>query len=207
MTDTAPQASSQTATGSWFPVPDEADLPSDLQGLFAKARERLGFVPNVFAVWAFRPERLSAWFSHFRLLHRPTEGLTAADREMIAVVVSAANGCLYCLVAHGAALREELGDPVLGERISYDWRRAGLDARRAAICAYAEKLTLRPRQVTRDDLQTLLDAGLTVEEAWDVAEISAMYNLTNRMAMATNMLPNEEYSGQARPPADAGQAG
>ena len=115
---------------------------------------------------------------------------------MIAVVVSAANGCLYCLVAHGAALREELGDPVLGERISYDWRRAGLDARRAAICAYAEKLTLHPREVTRDDLQTLLDAGLTVEEAWDVAEISAMYNLTNRMAMATNMLPNEEYSGR-----------
>ncbi len=207
MTDTAPQASSRTKTGSWFPVPDEADLPSDLQGLFAKARERLGFVPNVFAVWAFRPERLSAWFAHFRLLHRPSDGLTAADREMIAVVVSAANGCLYCLVAHGAALREELGDPVLGERISYDWRRAGLDARRAAICAYAEKLTLHPREVTRDDLQTLLDAGLTVEEAWDVAEISAMYNLTNRMAMATNMLPNEEYSGQARPPADAGQAG
>ncbi len=207
MTDTAPPASSATKTGSWFPVPDEADLPSDLQGLFAKARERIGFVPNVFAVWAFRPERLSAWFAHFRLLHRPSEGLTAADREMIAVVVSAANGCLYCLVAHGAALREELGDPVLGERISYDWRRAGLDARRAAICAYAEKLTVRPREVTRDDLQTLLDAGLTLEEAWDVAEISAMYNLTNRMAMATNMLPNEEYSGQARPPADAGQAG
>jgi uncharacterized peroxidase-related enzyme len=88
---------------------------------------------------------------------------------------------------------------VLGERISYDWRRAGLDARRVAICAYAEKLTLRPREMTRDDLQSLLGAGLTLQEAWDVAEIAAMYNLTNRMAMATNMLPNEEYSGQARP--------
>jgi uncharacterized peroxidase-related enzyme len=152
----------------------------------------------VFRVWSFRPERLSAWFGHFRQLHEPTDGLSAADREMIAVVVSSANGCLYCLVAHGAALREELADPVLGERISYDWRRAGLDARRSAICAYAEKLTLRPREVTRDDLQTLLDAGLTLKEAWDVAEISAMYNLTNRMAMATNMLPNEEYSGQDR---------
>jgi uncharacterized peroxidase-related enzyme len=186
-------------TGSWFPVPDEGDLPSDLRGLFAKARERLGFVPNVFRVWAFRPERLSAWFAHFRQLHQPTDGLSAADREMIAVVVSAANGCLYCLVAHGAALREELRDPVLGERVSYDWRRAGLDARRTAICAYAEKLTLRPREVTHDDLRTLLDVGLTLEEAWDVAEISAMYNLTNRMAMATNMLPNPQYSGQARP--------
>ena len=118
---------------------------------------------------------------------------------MIAVVVSAANGCLYCLVAHGAALREQLGDPVLGERVSYDWRRAELDERRRAICAYAEKLTLRPREMTRADLQRLLEVGLTLEEAWDVAEIAAMYNLTNRMAMATNMLPNPEYSAQARP--------
>jgi uncharacterized peroxidase-related enzyme len=185
--------------GSWFPVPADEELPDSLRGLFAKARERLGFVPNVFRVYAFRPERLSAWFSHFRLLHEATAHLDEADREMIAVVVSAANGCLYCLVAHGAALREELGDPVLGERISYDWRRAGLDPRRQAICAYAEKLTTRPREVTRADLQTLLDAGLELEEAWDVAEIAAMYNLTNRMAMATNMLPNEEYSAQARP--------
>jgi uncharacterized peroxidase-related enzyme len=186
-------------TGSWFPVPDEGSLPEGLRGLFAKARERLGFVPNVFRVYAFRPERLSAWFSHFRLLHEPTDRLDAADREMIAVVVSSANGCLYCLVAHGAALREALADPVLGERISYDWRRADLDDRRAAICAYAEKLTVRPREVDRADLQSLLDVGLTLEEAWDVAEIAAMYNLTNRMAMATNMLPNPEYSSQARP--------
>ena len=154
MSDTA----HKSETGSWFPVPDEADLPAGLQGLFAKARERLGFVPNVFRVMAFRPERLSAWFAHYRQLHEPTENLSAADREMVAVVVSSANGCLYCLVAHGAALRQELGDPVLGERISYDWHRADLDPRRAAICAYAEKLTLRPREVTRADLQTLLDA-------------------------------------------------
>ncbi len=186
-------------TGSWFPVPEQADLPPDLRSLFAKARERLGFVPNVFRVYAFRPQRLGAWFAHYRQLHEPSEHLSAADREMIAVVVSAANRCLYCLVAHGAALRENLGDPVLGERVSYDWRRAGLDPRRAAICAYAEKLTLHPHEVTRADLQTLLDVGLTLEEAWDVAEIAAMYNFTNRMAMATNMLPNEQYSGQARP--------
>jgi uncharacterized peroxidase-related enzyme len=198
MTST-PAQSTEHDTGSWFPVPDEQQLPSDLQRLFAKARERLGFVPNVFRVYAYRPQRLSAWFTHFRSLHEPTDGLGAADREMIAVVVSAANGCLYCLVAHGAALRHELDDPVLGERISYDWRRAELDPRRVAICAYAEKLTLRPRELIRADLQSLLDVGLTLEEAWDVAEVAAMYNLTNRMAMATNMLPNPEYSGQARP--------
>jgi uncharacterized peroxidase-related enzyme len=152
-------------TGSWFPVPTDDELPENLRKLFTKAREQLGFVPNVFRVWAYRPERVSAWFAHYRQLHEPTTHLDAADREMIAVVVSSANGCLYCLIAHGAALREALGDPILGERISYDWRRAGLDPRRHAICAYADKLTRRPREVTRDDLQTLLDAGLTLEEA------------------------------------------
>ena len=185
-------------TGSVFPVPDEGTLPERVQGLFAKARANLGFVPNVFRVWSYRPERLAAWFAHFRLLHEPTEGLSAADREMVAVVVSQANGCLYCLVAHGQALREELGDPVLGDRVAFDWRRAGLDERRLAICAFAEKLTLRPREVEAADVESLLDAGLTQEEAWDVAEIASMYNLTNRMAMATGMLPNREYHGMSR---------
>ena len=87
---------------------------------------------------------------------------------------------------------------MLGDRITLDWRRAGLDSRRRAICAYAEKLTLNPREMTRDDLEQLLGQGLTQQEAWDVAELAAMYNLTNRMAMATNMIPNEEYSALAR---------
>jgi uncharacterized peroxidase-related enzyme len=188
----------QHDVGSLFPVPDERELPDGLRKLFGKARERLGFVPNVFRTYAFRPERLSAWFSHYRLLHEPSENLSAADREMIAVVVSAVNGCLYCLVAHGAVLREELSDPLLGERLSYDWRRAGIDDRRAAICAYAEKLTRDPRAVDGEDLQRLLDVGLSLDEAWDVIEITAMYNFTNRLAMATNMLPNDEYAGIAR---------
>jgi uncharacterized peroxidase-related enzyme len=183
---------------SWFPVPLESDLPEDLQGLFRKVRERLGFVPDVFVSYSFRPERLRTWFAHFQTLHEPTEGLSVADREMIAVVVSMANGCLYCLVAHGAALREALGDPVLGDRITLDWKRAGLDPRRSAICAYAEKLTRTPREMTRDDLASLLAVGLSQEEAWDVAEIAAMYNFTNRMAMATDMVPNAPYHAQAR---------
>ncbi len=184
--------------GSWFPVPSEADLPEDLQKLFAKAKERIGFVPNVFRTYSFRPERFRAWFAHFRSLHEPTDNLSTADREMIAVVVSQTNGCLYCLVAHGATLREALGDQVLGDRITLDWHRAGLDPRRAAICAFAEKLTAHPREVTEADVQSLRDVGLTDEEAWDVAEVAAMYNFTNRMAMATNMLPNREYHALAR---------
>ena len=178
---------------SWFPVPAVEDLPEDLQKLFRKAEERIGFVPNVFRVFSFRPARLSAWFAHFRLLHEPTEHLSAAEREMIAVAVSMANGCLYCLVAHGQALREALGDPVLADRITLDYQRAGLDARTTAILDYAVKVARTPLETSRDDIAALQGHGLTLEEVWDVAEIAAMYSFTNRMAMATGMIPNREY--------------
>lgn len=183
---------------SWFPVPEEDELPEDLQRLFAKAREKIGFVPNVFRAYAWRPERFRSWFDHFRDLHVPSEHLDAADREMIAVVVSMTNGCLYCLVAHGAALREALGDPVAADRITLDWRRAGLDDRRAAICAYVERLTRDPLGCDEDDLDVLRSHGLTDEEVWDVIEIAAMYNFTNRMAMAGGQLPNPEYHASSR---------
>ena len=183
---------------SWYPVPDTDDLPEDLAKLFAKAQANLGFVPNVFRAMAYRPDHMRAWFSHFKQLHIPTDHLSAADREMIAVVVSMANGCLYCLVAHGAALREALGDPVLADRITLDWRRAGLDDRRVAICEYAEKITRRPTETSSDDIAYLQSFGLTLEETWDVAEVAAMYNFTNRMAMATGQMPNREYHAQFR---------
>src|SRR3954468_13982759 len=178
---------------SWFPVPDETELPAELQGLFRVARERIGFVPNVFRAYSFRPERLSAWFTHFRSVMEGTPGLGAAEREMIAVVVSMANGCLYCLVAHGAALREAWGDPVMADRITLDWRRAdGLTERQRAICAFAEKLTLRPVENTREDLEALRAAGLSEPDAWDVIEVAAMYNFTNRLALATGQIRSEE---------------
>ena len=183
---------------SWYPVPDPEDLPEDLTKLFAKARAAIGFVPNVFQAMSFRPDHMRAWFSHFKQLHVPSENLSAADREMIAVVVSMANGCLYCLVAHGAALREALGDPVLADRITLDWRRAGLDQRATAVCEYAEKITRRPTETTRADIEHLQTLGFTREETWDIAEIAAMYNFTNRMAMATGQMPNREYHGASR---------
>ena len=107
---------------SWSPVPEESELPENLLGLFRKARKTVGFVPNVFRTHSFRPERLGAWLAHYRQLYEPTANLGAAEREMIAVAVSMANGCLYCLVAYGAALRSALGDPVLAERITLDHR-------------------------------------------------------------------------------------
>ena len=183
---------------SWFPVPSEDQLPENLRGLFAKARERLGFVPNVFRVYSYRPERLSTWFAHFRQLHEPTENLNAAEREMIAVAVSMANGCLYCLVAHGAALREALGDPILADRITLDYKRAGLDPKMEAVLDFAVKITRHPLDCEQEDLENLKTHGLTEQEVWDVIEIAAMYNFTNRMASATGMIPNREYHALAR---------
>lgn len=183
---------------SWFPVPKESELPEGLQGLFRKAREQVGFVPNVFRAYSFRPERLSAWFNHYKQLHEPTENLSAAEREMIAVAVSMENGCLYCLVAHGAALREALGDSILADKITLDYRRAGLDERRTAILEYAVKVTKEPLECTPEDLERLKSFGLTLEEVWDVAEVASMYNFTNRMSLACGMIPNEEYHALAR---------
>ena len=183
---------------SWFPVPEEDELPENLRGLFNKARETVGFVPNVFRAYSYRPERLSAWFDHYKQLHEPTENLDAAEREMIAVAVSMANGCLYCLVAHGAALRAALGDPILADRITLDYRRAGLDERLTAILDYATKVTEHPLDCTPEDLTRLQEHGLTEEEVWDVVEISSMYNFTNRLSLACGMIPNEEYHALAR---------
>jgi uncharacterized peroxidase-related enzyme len=177
----------------FFPIPDERLLPDRLQSLFAKARERIGFLPNVFANYSYRPERFSAWFSHYHQLHEPTENLDEADREMIAVVVSAYNRCTYCIVSHGHALRVALSDEVLADYIATNWRHAGLDERRTAICEYAEKLTATPHLMTEADLESLRTVGLTKDEVWDVVEIAAMYNFTNRMALATGQQPNEEY--------------
>ncbi|MEO8887755.1 MAG: peroxidase-related enzyme [Jatrophihabitantaceae bacterium] len=182
------------ARAAWFfPVPDESTLPERLQGLFAKARESVGFVPNVFRSYSYRPERFSAWFGHYKLLHEPTPGLSAADREMIAVVVSAHNRCTYCIVSHGHALRAALGDQVLADYVATNWRHAGLDERRTAICAYAEKLTATPHLMSEDDLVRLESVGLSKHEVWDVVEIASMYNFTNRMALALGQQPNEEY--------------
>jgi uncharacterized peroxidase-related enzyme len=185
---------------SWFPVPDESELPDNLRALFAKARQRVGFVPNVFRVYSFRPERFSAWFAHYKQLHEPTDNLSAAEREMIAVAVSMANGCLYCLVAHGAALREALGDPILADRITLDYKRAGLNDKHTAILDFAVKLTKTPLDCLERDLHHLRSLDLTEHEVWDVIEIAAMYNFTNRMSQATGMLPNREYHALARTP-------
>jgi uncharacterized peroxidase-related enzyme len=178
---------------AWLPVGDEATLEEENQGLFQRAREKLGFIPNVFRVYAFRPERFKRWRRHFNEVTIGESELTTTEREMIAVAVSAENHCLYCLTAHGAELRRQLGDQVLGDRITLDYRRAGLDDRTTAMLDYAVKITLHPVECSEADIVRLRSVGFSDAAIFDIIETAAMYNFTNRIASATGMLPNHQY--------------
>lgn len=183
---------------SWLTIPDEENLDPDLQKLFAKAKANLGFVPNVFWGFMIRPSHFRLWFNHFRELMQGESELSPAEREMISVVVSAENRCLYCLVSHGADLRVALGDGVLGDRITLDYRRAGLDERTTAMLDYAVKITRTPVECNEADVAQLCELGFSDEAIFDIAETAAMFNFTNRLASATGMMPNREYHTTGR---------
>ena len=183
---------------SWLPVVSDDDLEEPERKLFAKAEERIGFVPNVFRAYAWRPERFRAWFAHFKDLMTGTDGLSSREREMISVAVSTANGCLYCIVAHGAALREQSDDPVAADRITIDYRRADLSPRHRAMLDFAVKVTTAPLACEESDLEALRAQGFSDEDVWDILEVASMYNFTNRMAMAGGQMPNREYHSLAR---------
>lgn len=183
---------------SWFPVAEESALSGETQALFGQLREKLGFVPNVFRAFAWREQRFRRWLAHFDELMQPSPGLSKAEREMVSVAVSMENQCLYCLVAHGFAVRALLKDPVKGDRVTLDYRRAGLPERQVAMLDWAVKITREPVRCEEADVEGLRALGFADEDIWDVAEIAAMFNFTNRLASATGMLPNPEYHAMAR---------
>jgi uncharacterized peroxidase-related enzyme len=183
---------------SWFPVAERSTLSQETQELFGQLEEKLGFVPNVFVAFAWRESRFNKWRAHFEDLMAPSPGLGKAEREMISVVVSMQNQCLYCLTAHGFALRALLKDPVKGDRITLDYRRAGLTEKQEAMLDFAVKLTLDPVTVNEEDVEDLRAVGFSDEDVWDIAEVTAMFNYTNRLSSATGMMPNREYNGMAR---------
>lgn len=178
---------------AWLPPPPATELDEETQALLAKAQRNVGFLPNVLAAYSLRPERLRKWIRHFNEVMRGESALTPTEREMIGVVVSAENHCLYCLVSHGAELRVLLGDAQLADTIGFDYRRAGLDARTQAMLDYAVKITQRPVECNDTDIQHLRALGFTDEAIFDIAETAAMYNFTNRLASAVGMMPNAEY--------------
>ncbi len=183
---------------SWFPVVERDSLSEETRALFDQVEEKLGFVPNVFRAFAWREPRMLKWKAHFDDVMAPSPGLGKAEREMISVVVSMQNQCLYCLTSHGFALRAILKDPAKGERITLDYRRAGLTEKQMAMLDFAVKLTLDPVTVAEEDVDDLRAVGFSDEDTWDIVEVTAMFNFTNRLMSGTGVLPNPEYHGMAR---------
>ena len=172
--------------------PDAAPTPA-LDAYFGKCREKLGFVPNVLAAYAFNAAKLQAFIDMADDLMLADSGLSKLEREMIAVAVSAVNHCHYCLTAHGAAVRQRAKDPEMGELIAQNYRAANLDARQKAMLDFAVKLTETPDRIEEADRAALRKAGFSDRDIWDIAAVTGFYNMSNRIASATDMRPNREY--------------
>jgi uncharacterized peroxidase-related enzyme len=174
------------------------ELTPEMAAYFAKCEEKLGFVPNVLKAYAFDMPKLSAFVAMYNDLMLAPSGLSKLEREMIAVAVSAHNRCYYCLVAHGAAVRQLSGDPPLGELMAMNYRAARLSKRERAMLDFAVKLTAEPWLMDEEDRACLRRAGFSDRDIWDIAAVAGFFNMTNRVASATDMRPNSVYHGQAR---------
>jgi uncharacterized peroxidase-related enzyme len=175
-----------------------APLSPDMAAYFAKCEEKLGFVPNVLKAYAFDAAKLSAFVAMYNDLMLAPSGLSKLEREMIAVAVSAHNRCYYCLVAHGAAVRQLSGDPPLGELMAMNYRAARLSKRERAMLDFAVKLTAEPWLIEDEDREHLRHLGFSDRDIWDIAAVAGFFNMTNRVASATDMRPNSVYHRQAR---------
>lgn len=176
-----------------IPVPARGELPEDIQKYFAKCDQKLGMLPNVLAAYAHNVDQLRAFSQFYNTLMFGESGLSKLEREMIAVAVSSTNHCYYCQVAHGASVREYSGDPKLGELLVMNYRAADLSPRQRAMLDFAVKLTATSYTIGEADRQALRDTGFSERDIWDIANVAAFYNMTNRVASAVNMQPNEEY--------------
>ncbi|MCT8972382.1 peroxidase-related enzyme [Microbaculum marinisediminis] len=176
----------------------EDDLTDRQKAYFDKCVEKLGMVPNVLKAYAFNPVKLDAFTAMYNDLMLGESGLSKLEREMIAVVCSSVNHCFYCLTAHGQAVRQYSGDPALGEMMVMNYRVADLTDKQRAMLDFAWKLTEMPWAIDEPDRQALRDVGFSDRDIWDIASVAAFFNMTNRVATATDMRPNPEYHGQNR---------
>ena len=173
-------------------------LPEATQKYFDICQSKLGMIPNVLRAYASNIDKLNAFTAMYNELMLGDSGLSKLEREMIAVVVSSVNKCYYCLTAHGAAVRALSGDPMLGEMLVMNWRAARLDTRQTAMLTFAEKMTRASAEIVEADRQALRDAGFSEADIWDIANVAGFYNMSNRVASATDMRPNDGYHAQAR---------
>ena len=183
---------------SRFPVPSIDALPADLQQRILAVQEKSGFIPNVFLALAHRPDEFRAFFAYHDALMDKPGGLSKAEREMIVVATSAANGCQYCVVAHGAILRIRARDQLLADQVAINYRKADITPRQKAMLAFAMKLSGDSASVSDADLAVLTEHGFSQEDIWDIGAITAFFALSNRMANFTSMRPNDEFYSMGR---------
>jgi uncharacterized peroxidase-related enzyme len=183
---------------SIYELPEFAELDEETQRYFEICVEKLGLVPNVLRTFSRNAEKLRAFTQYYNTLMLAPSGLSKLEREMVAVVVSSANRCFYCLVAHGQAVRRLSGDPQLGEMLVMNYRVAELPPRQRAMLDFAWKLTTAPAEIVEADREALRAAGLDEGEIFDLADVIGFFNMSNRFAIASDMMPNPEYHAMDR---------
>ncbi len=181
-----------------YPFPDLADLPEDMRAKILEVQEKSGFVPNVFLALARRPAEWRAFFAYHDALMMPEtvgreSNLTKGDREMIVTTTSAANNCLYCVVAHGAILRIYEKKPLVADQVAVNYRKADITPRQRAMLDFAMKVCLHSDEVNDDDFTALHAHGFNDEDIWDIASITAFFGMSNRIASFSSMMPNPEF--------------
>lgn len=189
---------SDTSLPTALNLPMADPLPEETQRYFDICVEKLGLVPNVLKAYAFDVAKLNTFTALYNDLMLGESGLSKLEREMIAVVVSSINKCFYCLVAHGAAVRQLSGDPALGEMLVMNYRVAPVSAKQRAMLDFAARMTTESAAIEEADRQVLRDHGCSDRDIWDIANVAGFYNMSNRVASATAMQPNPEYHAQAR---------
>ena len=185
---------------SRFSLPHLEDVPADVRERIVAVQEKAGFVPNVFLVLARRPDEFRAFFAYHDALMLKDGGLSKGEREMIVVATSAANDCHYCIVAHGALVRVYEKNPLLADQLSSNWRRADVTPRQRAMLEFAVKVAVRSGEIEDADFARLREHGFSDEDAWDIASIAAFFGMSNRIANATAMRPNDEFYLMGRVP-------
>ena len=186
-------------------LPMANPLRPETEKYFKLCTEKLGLIPNVLKAYAFDEDKLAAFSTLYNNLMLDESGISKLEREMIAVVVSSINSCYYCLTAHGATVRQLSGKPELGEQMVMNFRAASLSEREQTMLEFAEKLTKSPEAIVEEDRQALRDKGFSDRDIWDIAAVTAFFNMSNRVAAATDMRPNSEYHNMARQHANAGE--
>jgi len=185
---------------SRYPVPSLEDLPEDVRARMLEVQEKAGFIPNVFLTLAHRPEEFRAFFAYHDALMLRESGVTKAEKEMIVVATSAANDCLYCIVAHGAILRVYAKHPLIADQVAANYRKADISDRQRAMLEFAVKVATRSAELAESDYEKLRAHGFSDEDIWDIGGIAAFFALSNRMANLISMRPNDEFYLMGRLP-------